>query len=214
MSITPYRTRVLRICSLDKKELFLERVKFDEEFCNDMISKCEAFFKTVLFPELIGKCFSRPFMNQGLGYPTEIQREWTNVKESSGYLFHVHEDEHVKKIFSTAVIDNEDTHSNIVRGHWCTGEDKTTCAPWSLHRRTHCEYSTSFKWKYQFVSLQITMGNSTEIGLLSVKFPWHMQRYWQRSSRGRCMTYHHHTLNCNCFYLYLNDKCIKLSHFL
>ena len=44
----------------------------------------------------------------------------------------------------TAVINNEDTHSNIVRGHWCTGEDKTTCAPWSLHRRTFCEYRTSF----------------------------------------------------------------------
>ena len=52
--------------------------------------------------------------------------------------------EHVKKIFSTAVIDIEDTHSNVVRGHWCTGGDKITCAPWSLRRRTHCEHCTSF----------------------------------------------------------------------
>ena len=29
----------------------------------------------------------------------------------------VHGDEHVKKLFSTAVIVNEDTHSTFVRGH-------------------------------------------------------------------------------------------------
>ena len=49
-------------------------------------------------------------------------------------------DEHVKKMYSTAVIDNEDAYSN----HRCTGEHNTTCAPWPLHRRTHCEYWASF----------------------------------------------------------------------
>ena len=32
----------------------------------------------------------------------------------------------LRKCSSTAVIDNEDMHTNLVRGHWCTGEDKTT----------------------------------------------------------------------------------------
>ena len=32
-------------------------------------------------------------------------------------VFHFHGEEHVKKIFSTAVIVNEDTHSTFVRGH-------------------------------------------------------------------------------------------------
>ena len=42
----------------------------------------------------------------------------------------VHGEEHVKKLFSTAVI--EDTHSNLVRGHCFTGEDTNIFHPWSL----------------------------------------------------------------------------------
>ena len=43
-----------------------------------------------------------------------------------------HGEEHVKKLFSTAVIVNEDTHSNLVRGHCFTGEDTNIFHPWSL----------------------------------------------------------------------------------
>ena len=42
-----------------------------------------------------------------------------------------HGEEHVKKHFSTAVIVNEDTHSNLVRGHCFTGEDTNIFHPWS-----------------------------------------------------------------------------------
>ena len=41
-------------------------------------------------------------------------------------------EEHVKKLFSTAVTVNEDTHSNLVRGHCFTGEDTNIFHPWSL----------------------------------------------------------------------------------
>ena len=40
-----------------------------------------------------------------------------------------HGEEHVKKLFSTAVIENEDTHSNLVRGHCFTGEDTNIFHP-------------------------------------------------------------------------------------
>ena len=43
-----------------------------------------------------------------------------------------HGEEHVKKLFSTAVIVNEDMHSNLVRGHCFTGEDTNIFHPWSL----------------------------------------------------------------------------------
>ena len=42
----------------------------------------------------------------------------------------LHGEEHVKKVFSTAVIANEDTHSNLVRGHCFTGEDTNIFHPW------------------------------------------------------------------------------------
>ena len=42
-----------------------------------------------------------------------------------------HGEEHVKKLLSTAVIVNEDTHSNLVRGHCFTGEDTNIFHPWS-----------------------------------------------------------------------------------
>ena len=43
-----------------------------------------------------------------------------------------HGEEHDKKLFSTAVIVNEDTHSNLVRGHCFTGEDTNIFQPWSF----------------------------------------------------------------------------------
>ena len=41
-----------------------------------------------------------------------------------------HWEEHDKKLFSTAVIVNEDTHSNLVLGHCFTGEDTNIFQHW------------------------------------------------------------------------------------
>ena len=48
------------------------------------------------------------------------------------YLPEIHGEEHIKKLFITAVIVNEDKHSNLARGHSFTGEDTNIFHPWSL----------------------------------------------------------------------------------
>jgi hypothetical protein len=43
-----------------EKELFVERIRLDSEFCEDMVAKSREFFKHVILPELIGKLYSNP----------------------------------------------------------------------------------------------------------------------------------------------------------
>ena len=58
----------------------------------------------------------------------------------------VHGKELVKKLFSTAVIVNEDTHSNLVRGHYFTGEDMNIFHPWSLKLEGFFRKSTNISF--------------------------------------------------------------------
>ena len=58
----------------------------------------------------------------------------------------LHGEEHVKKLFSTAVIVNEDTHSNFVRGHCFTGEDTNIFHPWSLKLEGFFRKSTNISF--------------------------------------------------------------------
>ena len=72
----------------------------------------------------------------------------------------LHGEEHVKKLFSTAVIVNEDTHSNLVHGHCFTGEDTNTFHPWSLKLEGFFRKSTNISF-YMVTNLFIyTTGNS------------------------------------------------------
>ena len=58
-------------------------------------------------------------------------KQWNGQVGNDHFSQH-HGEEHVKKLFSTTVIVNEDTHSNLVRGHCFTGEDTNIFHPWSL----------------------------------------------------------------------------------
>ena len=60
--------------------------------------------------------------------------------------YRLHGEEHVKKFFSTAVIVNEDTHSNLVRGHCFTGEDTNIFHPWSLKLEGFFRKSTNISF--------------------------------------------------------------------
>ena len=63
--------------------------------------------------------------------PWDIRRNLSNmhIYNCKYYLSKGHGEEHVKKLFSTAVIVNEDTHSNFVRGHCFTVEDTNIFHP-------------------------------------------------------------------------------------
>ena len=74
----------------------------------------------------------------------------------------MHGDEHVKKIFSTAVIDNEDTHSNRIRGHCFTGEDTNKSYPWSLKLEGFFRKSTNISF-YMVTNLLIYTTGSSHI---------------------------------------------------
>ena len=74
----------------------------------------------------------------------------------------VHGVEHVKKLFSTAVIVNEDTHSNFVRGHCFTGEDTNIFHPWSLKLEGFFRKSTNISF-YMLTNLFIYTTGSSHI---------------------------------------------------
>ena len=74
----------------------------------------------------------------------------------------LHGEEHVKKLFSTAVIVNEDTHSNLVRGHCFTGEDTNIFHPWSLKREGFFRKSTNISF-YMVTNLFIYTTGSSHI---------------------------------------------------
>ena len=74
----------------------------------------------------------------------------------------VHGEEHVKKLFSTAVIVNEDTHSNLVRGHCFTGEDTNIFHPWSLKLEGFFRKSTNISF-YMVTNLFIYTTGSSHI---------------------------------------------------
>ena len=74
----------------------------------------------------------------------------------------VHGEEHVKKLFSTAVIVNEDTHSNLVRGHCFTGEDTNIFHPWSLKLGGFFRKSTNSSF-YMVTNLFIYTTGSSHI---------------------------------------------------
>jgi hypothetical protein len=42
------------------KTIDVEKIMFDEIFCNDMVDRCKLFFKKAVLPELVGKLYSRP----------------------------------------------------------------------------------------------------------------------------------------------------------
>ena len=73
-----------------------------------------------------------------------------------------HGEEHVKKLFSTAVIVNEDTHSNLVRGHWFTGEDTNIFHPWSLKLEGFFRKSTNISF-YMVTNIFIYTTGSSHI---------------------------------------------------
>ena len=75
---------------------------------------------------------------------------------------HLHGEEHVKKLFSTAVIVNEDTHSNLVRGHCFTGEDSNIFHPWSLKLEGVFRKSTNISF-YMVTNLFIYTTGSSRI---------------------------------------------------
>ena len=74
----------------------------------------------------------------------------------------VHGEEHVKKLFSTAVIVNEYTHSNLVRGHCFTGEDTNIFHPWSLKLEWFFRKSTNILF-YMVTNLFIYTTGSSHI---------------------------------------------------
>ena len=74
----------------------------------------------------------------------------------------LHGEEHVKKLFSTAVIVNEDTHSNLVRGHCFTGEDTNIFHPWSLKLEGFFRKSTNISF-YMVTNLFIYTTGSSHI---------------------------------------------------
>ena len=51
------------------------------------------------------------------GYSFDILVLLSQLTFTDPSIEHDHEEEHVKKLFSTAVIVNEDTHWTFVRGH-------------------------------------------------------------------------------------------------
>ena len=73
-----------------------------------------------------------------------------------------HGEEHVKKLFSTAVIVNEDTHSNLVRGHCFTGDDTNIFHPWSLKLEGLFRKSTNILF-YMVTNLFIYTTGSSHI---------------------------------------------------
>ena len=73
-----------------------------------------------------------------------------------------HGEEHVKKLFSTAVIVNEDTYSNLVRGHCFTGEDTNIFHQWSLKLEGVFRKSTNISF-YMVTNLFIYTTGSSHI---------------------------------------------------
>ena len=121
-------------------------------------------------------CTTRPRGQQpftGL-YGIQLQRRWRNNisftdRRTEGYRISstcqsrlVQGEEHVKKLFSTAVIVNEDTHSNLVRGHCFTGEDTNIFHPWSLKLEGFFRKSTSISF-YMVTNLFIYTTGSSHI---------------------------------------------------
>ena len=74
----------------------------------------------------------------------------------------IHGDVHVKKIFSTAVIVNEDTHSTLVLGHCFTGEDTNIFYPWSLKLEGFFRKSINISF-YMVTNLLIYITGSSHI---------------------------------------------------
>ena len=64
--------------------------------------------------------------------------------------------------FSIAVIDNKDTHSNLVRGHCFTGEDTNKFHPWSLKLEGFFRKATNISF-YMFTTLLIYTTGSSHI---------------------------------------------------
>ena len=80
----------------------------------------------------------------------------------AAFITQNHGEEHVKKLFSTAVIVNEDTHSNLVRGHCFTGEDTNIFHPWSLKLEGFFRKSTNISF-YMVTNLFIYTTGSSHI---------------------------------------------------
>ena len=99
--------------------------------------------------------------------PTENSKtkgQHTNATKNFDYttIIQRHGEEHVKKLFSTAVIVNEDTHSNLVRGHCFTGEDTNIFHPWSLKLEGLFRKSTNISF-YMVTNLFIYTTGSSHI---------------------------------------------------
>lgn len=42
------------------KDFFVEKIMFDEIFCNDMVDRCKLLFKKAVLPELVGSYIPDP----------------------------------------------------------------------------------------------------------------------------------------------------------
>ena len=87
---------------------------------------------------------------------------YTKLPIPTDINIYIHGEEHVKKLFSTAVIVNEDTHSNLVRGHCFTGEDTNIFHPWSLKLEGFFRKSTNISF-YMVTDLFIYTTGSSHI---------------------------------------------------
>ena len=85
--------------------------------------------------------------------------EFTEIRKE---ILKLHGEEHVKKLSSTAVIVNEDMHSNLVRGHCFTGEDTNIFHPWSLKLKGFLRKSTNISF-YMVSNLFIYTTGSSHI---------------------------------------------------
>ena len=133
--------------------------------CNRAKTCCKRLFKVPYVRMFLGQSTVRYFFLETYFqrlFPIKIN---TVMLQILTYLLHVyqyHGEEHVKKLFSTAVIVNEDTHSNLVRGHCFTGEDTNIFHPWSLKLEGFFRKSTNISF-YMVTNLFIYTTGSSHI---------------------------------------------------
>ena len=109
----------------------------------------------IKFWKIIVLIFAKYFVQTNI---TSLKKTGVSLEISS----QLHGEEHVKKLFSTAVIVNEDTHSNLVRGHYFTGDDTNIFYPWSLKREGVFRKSTNISF-YMVTNLFIYTTGSCHI---------------------------------------------------
>lgn len=63
------------------KDFFVEKIMFDEIFCNDMVDCCKLFFKKAVLPELVGKLYSRPLQEEHTAKQNHQINSCSNVQD-------------------------------------------------------------------------------------------------------------------------------------